>query len=353
MGPIELTFMAVVGGLSLAEFIDIASHKGLSDVDDDDGNDPGPNLGVVGPDGTITYDASDASDGRLQVNNVTEDDDIDAFGGSKNDFAYTGDGDDSLRMGDGNDTAFVGGGDDTVFLGNGNDYLKGSLYDSNDTPTHTASGKVLAHGGWGDDTLSSHDGGAVLHGELGDDVLFGSDSMNEGDGADTLYGGWGNDYIAGDDGDTMHGGEGGQDVFVVIPYSTDDDPVMISDFGNYDERYDGDGNYIGVDKIADAEGHGEKIYIHFEAMIENDQLGLGNAGQTDRQYLDSLTDDAAREAALDDLVTQDVSGTDVHIKVNGQTVAIVEGAVDDNGNSEVAEDRLLVSYGDPEDLVAQ
>ena len=76
-------------------------------------------------------------------------------------------------------------------------------------------------------------------------------------------------------------------------------------------------------------------------MIENNQLGLDSSGSsTDAEYLAGLSDDAAREAALEAVVTQRVNGDDLEILVNGNVVAIVEGqrgvldesAVLDNGD---------------------
>ena len=254
MGPIELTFMAVVGGLSLAEFVDMAANKDQDDLDNingDGGNGQDSNqLRVVEDDGSITYDARNgAADGfatSLAVDESDADADIKVIGGANNDYAFTGDGNDSFRMGKGEDTVSTGGGDDTVRLEDGNDALWAAYNGEN------ADGTVKAYGGHGDDTLSSHDGEATFYGGNDHDVLIAVDSANEGDGDDLLYGGYGNDWIEGDDGDIMYGGNGGQDVFVVIPHSADDDPVMIKDFGLFDARVDGE---------AAKDGHDERVRI--------------------------------------------------------------------------------------------
>ncbi len=84
-----------------------------------------------------------------------------------------------------------GDGDDTLNGGNGNDSLFG------------LSGDNTLNGGNGDDELYSRQGDDTLNGGNGNDWLSsssGDDTLNGGDGDDRLYGGHGHD--------TLHGGDG-------------------------------------------------------------------------------------------------------------------------------------------------
>mmetsp|Transcript_18046 Transcript_18046/g.27773 ORF Transcript_18046/g.27773 Transcript_18046/m.27773 type:complete len:2134 (-) Transcript_18046:3505-9906(-) len=85
--------------------------------------------------------------------------------------------DDIIEAGGGNDTVIAGEGDDSVNAGTGDDQV---------------------HGGPGNDTLNGEEGEDTINGGAGDDSVDGGaddDEINTGDGSDTVEGGTGNDVI--------------------------------------------------------------------------------------------------------------------------------------------------------------
>ncbi|WP_308189089.1 calcium-binding protein [Nostoc mirabile] len=139
-----------------------------------------------------------------------------AFSGTGNaqDNVITGTGSENVLWGlDGNDilngVSLIGDifvGGDTLNGGDGNDTLNGDGILNGGDGNDTLDGGGTLNGGDGNDTL---DGGGTLNGDNGDDILNGSGILNGGDGNDALIGAFGNDTLIGAFGnDTLNGGVG-------------------------------------------------------------------------------------------------------------------------------------------------
>lgn len=202
-------------------------------------------LGYTGDPEGDRIDNSDA----LLPGEAPQDDIVLAGGGNDTVFSLQGDdeitaaaGDDLVYGGDGNDLATGDTGDDILHGDSGDDTLAGG--GDNDT-LFGGAGNDLVNGGLGDD---------VLDGDLGDDTLEGldgNDVLNGGSGSDSANGGLGNDYIdtrapgadpapdrgfpglygadadPTDDRDSVDAGEGNDTIF-----TGDDNDVIVSGGGN-------------------------------------------------------------------------------------------------------------------------
>ncbi|WP_322865743.1 hypothetical protein U5922_005785 [Aquicoccus sp. G2-2] len=233
------------------------------------------------------------TDGHLGPNYIVEgtpgDDDID--------FDYTGDpqgdlidhGDnmpgnppeqDTVQAGAGDDTVHAGLGDDSVFGGEGNDDLHGEVGDDS---LYGEGGDDLLDGGEGNDNLSGGDGSDTALGGDGNDVIdtSGSDpaidvptfpgipvDADPEDDRDSVDGGDGDDTITtGDDRDTIQGGAGDDHINAGI----DDDVIdggdgddLITDPQGADSVHGGEGNdtiLVGIDTFSDYVGDDPNLPI--------------------------------------------------------------------------------------------
>lgn len=183
-----------------------------------------------------------AADGTLSdlstSNVITGTEDADTLAG--------GIGDDQINAGAGNDVVSGGLGENTVDLGAGDDsYTGGGNAETvqggagNDTitdvlPTSGDVGAVNFDGGEGDDVLTSVRADATLLGGAGNDTLSLGDAggtANGGDGADIIRGGAGADTLMMDEADTVTGGAG-EDLFILTADGDDADAnaTVITDF---------------------------------------------------------------------------------------------------------------------------
>lgn len=116
------------------------------------------------------------------------------YGGRGNDNLHGCGGDDDIYGEEGNDKLYGWGGSDKLFGGEGDDTLSGNQ--DND----------YLHGGFGNDTLKGGAGNDALYGSVGNDKLYGEegdDILNGGIGNDEYYfkRGFGSDTINDSDGD--------------------------------------------------------------------------------------------------------------------------------------------------------
>lgn len=136
-------------------------------------------------------------------------------------------GDDLLRGGPGDDRLFGAGGDDILLGGPGDDALFGG---DGDDELHGGPGDDLLRGGAGSDALVALEGSDTLQGDTGPDLLVALDGPDRLGAPDQLFGGFGADTLIGDDGDAMEGGPG-TDSFAVALWGPDVPaaPVIIRD----------------------------------------------------------------------------------------------------------------------------
>ena len=146
-------------------------------------------------------------------------------------------------------------------------------------------------GDWGDDILGGAEGDDWIDGEGGDDVIEGGpgdDDLYGGDGDNTLEGGPGNDWLQTEKGlDTLEGGPGADtllggrdaDVFVYGPGSDDGNVDTLGDFNpaENDLLFLGelleDGGYAGDGSAASLNGY---LMIEGNTLFV-DRTGTGNA----------------------------------------------------------------------------
>jgi Ca2+-binding RTX toxin-like protein len=105
--------------------------------------------------------------------------------------------DDTEAGGNNSDTIYGGGGDDTLTGNAGNDGLDG---ESGNDILDGGEGNDVIQGGYGDDTLTGGAGDDFLLGESGNDHIEGgedNDGVHGGNGEDTLLGGAGDDLLSG------------------------------------------------------------------------------------------------------------------------------------------------------------
>ncbi|MEM1010694.1 MAG: calcium-binding protein [Planctomycetota bacterium] len=161
-----------------------------------DGNDT--IFGSAGDDqlrGEAGDDALDGGWGRDSLWGHDGDDALD--GGHNDDRLFGGDGPDIVRGGEGTDNLLGVGGHDTLIGGTGDAYAEGNDGDDlirGDDEGGLSSGRLVAMGGDGNDTLRGGERDDDLHGGPGDDELVG------GPGDDRLDGSEGNDDLRGETG---------------------------------------------------------------------------------------------------------------------------------------------------------
>jgi len=141
------------------------------------------------------------------------------LGGPGDDWIDGDDHDDMLAGGTGNDTLYGGPGANYLIGGNGDDLLDASIGTWHGFWWHTATmvntqAALAETEVWRPDTLDGGEGYDTLIGSWGDDLLDGgtgyyADYLRGQDGADTLIGGQGNDTLLGENhDDRLDGGEG-------------------------------------------------------------------------------------------------------------------------------------------------
>lgn len=173
-------------------------------------------------------DTLQGEDGRDRLAGDADDDLL--YGGKGDDTLDGGAGTDTLDGGEGNDTYLINDADDIILeaLDSGRDEVRTTLqtltlaanvedlvYLGNGGLTGTGNGLANSmDGGEGDDTLYGGAGNDTLRGYAGNDRLEGgteADLLYGGDDADRLYGGAGNDALLGDTGDDSLAGGAGDD----------------------------------------------------------------------------------------------------------------------------------------------
>jgi Ca2+-binding RTX toxin-like protein len=236
-----------------------------------------------------------------------------------------GAGNDEITLGDGAGYAFGGEGDDTLIAGAGKAALFGGVGDD------VIEGDANGLGFWAD-AGKGHD---TITGSAGDDTLYGGAHSAEGAGADDddlIDGGMGDDVIAGGYGaDTLIGGEG-DDVINHLGRLEEDIHWERHDFAwhidnDADVLEGGEGNDTLIMDRADTATGGtgaDVFWVYFDGAS-----GDGAAQITDfaigedflRVTLNPLVDhgDMNLEVGPSD------NGIDGVVRVNGETVAILQG----------------------------
>ena len=171
-------------------------------------------LGGSGDDELIGMDGDDLVDGGAGNDSI--------YGGSGNDKLNGVEGNDYIQGNDGTDTIYGGSGNDTLhkYLALGNSYLDGGVGEDtiwgghgNDTIIGGEGNDSWLEGYAGDDSISGESGNDKLNGDEGNDTLDGGtsgDTIDGGVGNDLLIGGDGDDFIYDQDSgiDTLIGGNG-------------------------------------------------------------------------------------------------------------------------------------------------
>lgn len=251
--PAFLLSSTIAGGLTGSgdssddDDLDALADVRIGGTDDPDlleGTEEGDNiLGFGGSDTIYAFGGDDSISGNGEGDLVD--------GGEGNDQIDGNGGADSIRGGEGNDSVAGLEGRDTIDGGDGDDIIDGGRFideisggDGNDT--------LL--GGAGNDILLGEDGHDILVGEKGTDDMRGGDGDDVFDGLyngvsydvflptdlydpDTLDGGEGNDTILAGAGDTLIGGPG-DDVFYSGIWTEDDaedETPIIEDFSAEDD----------------------------------------------------------------------------------------------------------------------
>lgn len=236
-----------------------------------------------------------------------------------------GAGNDEITLGDGAGYAFGGEGDDTLIAGEGKAALFGG--EGDDVIEGDANGLGLwADAGKGHDTIT---GGA------GDDTLYGGAHSAEGAGAgddDLIEGGMGDDLIAGGYGaDTLIGGEG-DDVINHLGRLEEEIHWERHDFSwhidnDADVLEGGEGNDTLIMDRADTAtgGDGSDVFwVYFD-----DASGEGAAQITDfaigEDFLRVTLNPMIDHGDMNVDVAPSDDGADGIVRVNGETVAILQG----------------------------
>lgn len=225
----------VIGGTSFDDLVTVVNNGSFYRVTEDN------NIYLSQP--TVTDVPIASVTGHIAFYGFDGDDSF-ANGTAERTYAYGGNGDDLLRGGSerdylygqaGADKLMGHGGSDNLYGGTGNDRLYSAgdrHFDLPDTSHNTLDG------GDGNDSLFGSEGNDTLRGRNGDDHLFGrggADNLQGEAGRDSLYGDAGNDHLNGgvDDGeyDYLRGGSG-RDEFMF-------DPVQVGAFlWWFDRLYD-------------------------------------------------------------------------------------------------------------------
>ncbi|MEP1943224.1 MAG: cadherin-like domain-containing protein, partial [Sulfitobacter sp.] len=316
----------------------------LYTVSDGEGGEAPATVEVTVVDGIVTgTDGDDLIDGTFD-----EDPDGDVVDGGDGFLPGEEPEDDIIEAGDGNDTVIAGEGDDEVSGGEGDDSIEGGIGDDD---LSGDAGDDTLEGGEGNDTIEGGDGNDVVEGDEGDDVIDTSgseprpdqgypgvfdpdedpsndlDSVNGGDGDDTIS--------TGDDSDTITGGDGND----VIDAGIDDDIV---DGGDGDDRIVG---AEGSDSITGGDGN-DTIYANNDPDLGLDALEIEDDGTNPLgpDLAPDNGDDTVDGGAGDDVI---FGGDDDDVLMGGAGDDLVDGGIDDDilsGGS--GEDTLLGGQGD-------
>ncbi|AXI48894.1 type I secretion protein [Sulfitobacter sp. SK012] len=362
----------------------------VAETSSDDG------LVAINGDGTITFTPADGFSGDAAISYTVSDgnggtdtavvtvtvgeDPRDGFvdgtdDGELIDIAYTGDpqGDmvdagDALLPGAGPDDDFIraGGGDDTVFAGEGDDVVLGQLGDDElfgevgDDTIIGGSGNDTVVGGEGDDFINSGSG-AVLP-DRGYPGLFPPDPDPEND-RDSVDGGDGDDtIITGDDRDTITGGDG-DDVINAgidddIVQGDDGDDLIIGGEGN-DDILGGEGddtiyagNAPGVLDILNIEDDGTNPFFGPDLRPDNGRDTVeGGAG--DDVIFGADDDDLLFGGAGDDLLDGEIDNDTLRGGIGDDTLiggqgddSLIGGQGDDSQDGGIGDDTLRGNRGD-------
>lgn len=241
------------------------------------------------------------------------------------------DGDDTITTGDDASFAFGGEGDDhitvgaapaAIFGGEGNDTIIGA-YTADD-------GEYSGYldGGIGDDSIE---------GGEGVDLIFGGqhDETGEGSDNDTLSGGAGNDQISGGDGADEISGDEGDDILNHMGHAMESSGAERSSFdwhidNDQDVLNGGAGNDTLIFDRADIAIGGEGV-DNFHLYFDH-EAGEGHAEVTDFVSGEDFLRVTLNPDVDPDNVELDVSpsedGNDGVVSVNGEVVAVLEGAPD-------------------------
>jgi Ca2+-binding RTX toxin-like protein len=251
---------------------------------------------VQGMGGNDIIVAGDNSAARVNSQTGEAETDSDTVYGNKgSDSISANSGSDFIYAGKDGDMAYGGKGDDIMFGDKGDDMLMGDK------------GNDILYGGNSDITDSDDNGSDLLYGGEGDDQLYGnrgSDSLSGGAGNDSLYGGKGDDLLEGGEGDDMLYGQQGIDV---ITGGIGNDYL---DGGQGDDLLYGG---VGDDTLTGGQGsdtfvltlnEGSDIVTDFEL---SDNFALVGFTAADIEYV--------------------IEGEATTLAVNGQTLAILQGAV--------------------------
>ena len=274
---------------------------------------------TYGEDGTLSVTA--ANNGKIT-----------ATGTSDNEIITGEDKQDTLSGGAGNDLIDGGDGSDLIHGDAGNDHILGG--DKKDE----------LYGDDGDDWIEGGDGADEIYGGLGSDLLEGGDKADiiyggnddsaEADGDDLIYGGDGNDELYGEAGDDiLIGGEKADDLF-----GGADDDILFGGSGN-DTLTGGTGADLFIlddtnDTITDFDAS--------EDSLDITELLSG---------LDGEPGEGASTDAIAEFLSNNVTVTDGHVKVDGSDVATFSGTstFDSTGDGSVnSSDSVSIIYNDQE-----
>jgi len=344
--------------------------------------------------GGADIDLIDGGDGNDTLYGDAGNDDID--GGMGNNIIHGGDGDDALygynsMSGDdtiegdgGNDDINGGGGTDTLSGGTGNDTIagNGTLNGGADNDILTGTGALngdagadsitlyisgTAHGGDGNDTISSASGtGTLLYGDAGNDyltgdsvTLYGGDDNDTLEGTGTLDGGAGNDIINGQG--TLVGGTGA-DVITALYYTgstvyggTQGDTTGGDGHDTVSGSAAGDAIYVGASSYATGADGNDTVYAGAGSAIDggdgDDRIYLRGTGASRVGVLDGtdtiLLNDTLASAVVDFGTSFDASDLTYSYTPNSSNLTVQAGTVSAVLSGFVsAPTRWQVAFGD-------
>ena len=234
-----------------------------------------------------------------------------------------GDGADTFVAGDEAVHAFGGAGDDQMTAGDGAGALYGGAGDDLLTGEAGAGGTDLLHGGSGDDTIAGGAGSEYLDGgEHGLDPAEGDDVIDGGAGDDTIRGGWGADSLSGGDGDDL------------IDHRGTDEERIIAEEWHHDWYEDGAADTLdggaGDDTLVMSSGDvatggaGADVFWIYPEDSGADPAVITDFEPGEDFLRITLDHGAAGEVAL--VPSED--GADMLVQIDGQTVAILQGATE-------------------------
>ncbi|MDA5092733.1 calcium-binding protein [Aliiroseovarius sp. KMU-50] len=243
---------------------------------------------------------------------------IDGQGG--NDTIATGDDASFAFGGNGDDQITVGAAPAAVFGGDGDDKIIGAY-----TADHDELSGYL-DGGDGNDTIVGGDGV---------DLIFGGehDGMGTGKDDDVLSGGGGADQISGGYGSDLLDGDAGNDVLDHLGHAMEDSGAERSNFdwhidNDSDTLDGGEGNDTLIFDRADVATGGAGADT-FHMYFDHD-TGEGHANVTDfvsgEDFLRVTLNPDTDPGAIDLDVSTSANGEDAVVTVDGEVVAVLQGA---------------------------